>query len=118
MFDFVIAKAKTIWRQLTPKLKAAGILTVIDGAGLARFCELYVQWREAAVELRGKTRVITQANGILCPNPLFKIVNELSRELARLEQAYGLTPADRAGLSVNMDDLNEPEEKARFFRAG
>ncbi len=113
------AKGKTIWRKLTPKLKAAGILTVIDGAGLARFCELFVHWREAAVQLRGEDRVIVMPNGTRCANPLFKIVTELSRELARLEQAYGLTPADRAGLSVNSSDLaGEPERKARFFARG
>ncbi len=109
------AKAKTIWRNLTPKLLTAEILTVVDGAGLVRFCELYVLWREALAELRGAKRIIEQANGVKSANPLFKIVNDLSRELARLEQAYGLTPADRAGLSVNKDALNETEDEERFF---
>ena len=68
-------------------------------------------------QLRGEDRVIAQTNGVRCANPLIKVVTELSRELARLEAAYGLTPADRAGLCVDSAMLNEPEEKARFFKA-
>lgn len=110
-------KGKAVWRQLTPKLAAAGIRTVIDGARLARFCELFVHWREAAIQLRGEEHVIAQTNGVRCANPLFKTMVEFSRELARLEQAYGLTPADRAGMCVDSAGLiGEPEEEARFFR--
>jgi len=110
-------KGKAIWRELTPKLKAAGILTVIDGNGLSRYCELVVRFREAAVELRGEPRVVTQGNGVSSPNPLLKVVLELSKELARLEAAYGLTPSDRAGLAVSAGDLaDEPPEITQFFR--
>lgn len=117
--NWLCRKGRAVWRELAPKLKAAGILTVIDGNGLARYCELFVHWREAAVELRGEDRVVTHGNGVSSTNPLLKVVLELSRELARLESCFGLSPSDRAGLSVNSGDLaDEPEHITRLFSPG
>src|SRR5688572_18095041 len=40
-------EAKAEWRRIVPQLERLGLLTLIDRAALAAYCQSYARWEEA-----------------------------------------------------------------------
>lgn len=99
-----------------------GVLTLIDGQTLSRYCHLWSRWRkaEAFIAARGDMYPIEDERGrVKCMNqwPQVGIANNLSQRLTRLEQELGLTPSTRTRIHIFKDALHRPSPKDRFFRA-
>ena len=45
--EWLDADAKAMWRKLVPQLATMGVLTLVDGNALARYCRLWSRWRKA-----------------------------------------------------------------------
>lgn len=86
-----------------------GTLARSDALAIARYCVMFVQWRQAvqAVDENGLTFDGTNKRGdpYIGPRPEIKIAATLATGLLRLEQEFGLTPASRARIRV---DIPEP----------
>lgn len=111
--------ARNCWRRLADKLDAAGILTVIDGNALARYCHLWARWRRAEdfIKEKGDMYPLKDADGSVRywqPWPQLSIAHKLAQQLTRLEQEFGLTPASRPRISVIPPATQSG--LARFFR--
>ena len=97
-------RAKRIWTDLVPHLDKMGVLTVVDGKPLERYCELCAKWeatREApgAVELRDLLK--------------------LNEAMLKLEVQFGMTPAARPRLVAQPKEKKTAEpakDPGRFFR--
>ena len=124
--------AKAIWEAVAKQLGPMGVLTKADENALARYCELWVRWKQAAAFLRERGEVYaikedvpdgkggtTERMKCMQQWPQVSIVNKLGDQLHRLEQQFGMTPAARANIHVAKPDgqADEKDEKARFFRA-
>jgi len=90
--------AKTTWRYIVPRLADMGVLGSTDRNTLARYCQLFVRWREA------------EASGDVT------LSIKLSAHLLKLEREFGLTPSARAGLAKPKDNPHENRGKNRFFQ--
>jgi len=98
---------RAVWRQLTASLKKLGVVRETDTNALERYCVLWVRWRRASVyiEKNGETYVLKdKENKPRCAMqwPQVGIINRLSILLLRLEQEFGLTPAARASIDVEV----------------
>lgn len=115
-------EAKAVWRQLVPQLEALGVVTKIDGNALARYCRLFVRWKQcdAFVRKYGESYIVKDEEGKqikTCQQfPEVGIINRLGVQLLRLEQEFGLTPAARTRIQVTVEPPKQTEGKARFFR--
>ena len=106
--------AKKVWKQVVPPLVALRVATKIDGRALQRYCEMLVDWEKATkfIEKMGFTYATgykLNANGVNVPTsfqqfPEVGIRNKLSVLLLRLEQEFGLTPAARARIEVDLKE--------------
>lgn len=113
--------AKAVWRQLVPQLDAIGVLTKIDGNALARYCRLFVRWKQcdAFVRKYGETYVAAYTEGkptSFQQFPEVGIINRLGPQLLRLEQEFGLTPAARTRIQVTPRPAVQADGKERFFK--
>ena len=94
-------KPLSIFLELGPRLIGVGLLTVADLPTFSRYCRLYVAW-ENAYDLIGeepdRSAVLTLA--------------KLDEMLRKLEANFGLSPADRTGISVE----KKTDGKSRFFK--
>ena len=111
--------ASIIWDQMCEQIDSMGLLTKVDGNPLARYCTLWVRWREAEDHIAEKGMVCTLYNldgQIIGAKawPHVRIASDLSNQLYRLEQQFGIGPANRVGLSVEKK-LAEITGKKRFF---
>ena len=105
--------AGVVWDELVPQLDAAGMVTPVDGRAFARYCELFPVWDELLAFLRksGHAHPIKNSKGEVVgvrPYPQLRLALQVSEHLLRLEQHFGMTPAARARLSVEVPDVAEP----------
>jgi len=113
-------EAKAAWRQAVKHLGDMGTLAVCDGNALARYCTLLVDWLKAQefIDKHGMTYPIKNDEGkVKCFQqfPQVGIRNKLTVDLGKLEQQFGLTPASRASIEV---DVSQDAPKARVRDRG
>ena len=94
------------WDEMCRELDKVGVLTVIDGDALARYCDTWSWWKKTRDFLRenGDVYPLKDENGkakCLMQFPQVAIAHKLAASLARLEQEFGLTPSSRSGITTN-----------------
>jgi P27 family predicted phage terminase small subunit len=114
MPDWLSREAKAEWRRLVPQLERLGLLTKVDRAGLAAYCQAHAELADATKLLEAEGRVLEEPvtarqreDGV----EVVKLVGyrkklhpavRLQRDaFARVKQflgEFGLTPATRARL--------------------
>jgi P27 family predicted phage terminase small subunit len=75
-----------------------GLLSVLDTACLAAYCQTYSRWREAEEALAGDCDgglLITTQDG----NPLVKISADAAADMERFANEFGLTAVARSRLA-------------------
>ncbi len=108
-------EAKREWRRVAPELYQLGLLTRVDRAAFAGYCQLYSRWWEAERELR-KLKGLTTDEGK--PRPQIRIARESLEAMRRFCTEFGFTPAARTRIEVT--ERTKPPEVAnrgadRFF---
>lgn len=109
--DWLGVDAAAVWRRLVPQFEALGVLAVTDENALARYCILWVQWKELTkfIEEHGYTYESVTTNGgmklVLHPNA--SMLATITGQLLRLEQDFGMTPSSRSNLDVRFKDIEE-----------
>jgi len=92
--------AKREWHRIVKELHSAGLLTVVDRAPLAAYCQLYARWVKAEKELETASLVITTEKGFALPNPLVGIANGALEGMRKFLIEFGMTPSSRSRLHV------------------
>lgn len=110
-------EAKRQWKRLAPRLHAAGLLTEVDGLGLAMLCEAvgqYVEGKEI-VEKEGAIAVSDQGN--VYQHPAVGLMKTARAEVLRWAREFGMTPAARSRISVEGNGVGEPSLADLLFQA-
>lgn len=106
---------REVWGRLLPQLDDMGVLTQVDGPSLARYCEMTIRFWELNAWIRenGETYTGVNAQGTLFVRqyPQVAIAAQLAKDMLRIEQEFGLTPASRAGLKVEKPTVDDLESK-------
>jgi len=97
---FLDKYAKTEWRRISRLLLGLGILSQLDMAALAAYCQLYSRWRKAEEELAGSGFLIKTTSGNVIQNPLVGIANTALREMMKVLVEFGMTPSSISRLHV------------------
>jgi P27 family predicted phage terminase small subunit len=94
--------ARTEWHRIVPELRALGLITLVDRAALAAYCQSYADFRDAVKRVRAEGATIKTANGNIIANPA---VTQKNRALAALKMfivEFGLSPASRVRIEAPM----------------
>ena len=89
-------EAKREWRSLGPKLRAAGIMTELDGTALALLCQTWARWVEAEAKVTELGAVVEGSHGQLMRSPYTRISAQAADQLLRLLVEFGMTPSSRS----------------------
>lgn len=114
-------EARKAWREIVPELQRIGVLTVIDGQALVRYCVAHARWVEAEewieenglqVEIRTKKGTIAYGEA-----PYVGIADKYGKVANRLATEFGLTPASRTRIHAPppSDDDDEAKRARRIF---
>lgn len=108
------------WDRISPALESMGLLTGIDMAALAGYCELYARWQKAEQKIQDGGEVVTTPNGSLQVSPWVSIAHRSLAEMRKYLSEFGLSPASRSKVTANKKPdkpnkfaSNDPE---RFFK--
>ena len=106
------APARLEWERLTPELFRLGLLTRIDAAALAAYCQAYSRWQEAegVIASEGITAVNLKT-GCVHVHPAVSIAKESMRLVREFMVEFGLSPASRARLKVEPPKTGVPSRK-------
>lgn len=102
-------EAKREWRKVAPELFRMGVLTVVDGAVLAGYCESMAAFEAAVEQLREKgSTTFNTPSGYKQQRPEVGMRNSAMMLVLRFAQELGLTPAARARLEgVSREESEE-----------
>ena len=63
------------WKRITKELGAVGLVTRVDRAAIAAYCEAYGRWSEAVSKLHEKGLLVKAPSGYPILNPYLSIIN-------------------------------------------
>lgn len=110
---WLLPVARTEWRRLCGQLNRMGILTEIDRAAFAAYCQSYARWRQAQERVSAEGATYETENGMRRPNPWVAICNTEQRMMMQAASEFGLTPSARsritAGAGIGKDETDEME---------
>jgi P27 family predicted phage terminase small subunit len=93
--------AKAEWDWITKHLLDIGVLTVIDKAALAAYCQAYSRWSAAEETVRKTGLVLKSAEGNFYTNPYLAVVNKALQQMHSFLSEFGMTPASRTKIVAN-----------------
>lgn len=115
-------EAKVEWGRVSEELHRIGLLTGIDRAALAAYCQAYARWVQAerAIarmaardELTGGLMIRT-TNGNAIQNPLIGTANKAMSDMVRYATEFGMTPSARSRIQAEAPGaVQDPAE--RYF---
>lgn len=114
---FLSDEAKVEWGRVSEELYNLGILTGIDRAALAAYCQAYARWAQAEAAIGEMAKrdqltgglMIKTTNGNAIQNPLVGTANKAAADMVRYAAEFGMTPSARSRIKAdgNAED-NDP----------
>jgi P27 family predicted phage terminase small subunit len=100
--------AKAEWRARTPELTRLGLLTDLDVLQFAAYCTAAARWMryERRLELLARKvdgELVETPNGFQQPHAIVKMARDAAEQMRKFAALFGLSPADRASLSMPLD---------------
>ena len=119
------AEAQEEWARVTPQLMRLRVLTRLDRAALAVYCQAWSRWVDAETKLRQFGAVIKTPRGYPVQNPYLGIANTAMATMLRYLGEFGMTPssrsrimADEGGASAGGPTGETKDEWAQFEAPG
>lgn len=110
MPEWLDADARKEWRRVTPDLYKTGLLTLIDGDALGRYClaQATLVKAQKVLELKGFT--VTTPSGYRQQRPEVAIVRNMLLITRAYAIEFGMTPSARARISLPDDQAADDED--------
>jgi P27 family predicted phage terminase small subunit len=96
------ATAKAEWKRLARSLNQIGLLTQVDRAALAAYCQAYGRWVEAERKLQETPVLLKTPAGYVQPSPWLAIASKQLELMAKFMAELGLTPSSRSRLAIQI----------------
>ena len=110
-------EARREWKLMTSQLLQMGLLTQIDRAGLAAYCQWWARWVKAEQMVGKQGEVVKGArSGEMVRNPWLIISHQAWEHVRKLLVEFGLTPSSRSRLPIRFPASPEEDESARKMR--
>lgn len=112
--DHLTAEAKAEWYRLVATLFEMGVVTIIDRAVLAAYCQAYGRWVEAEEKLKTTPMLLKTATGYVQQSPWLSIANKQMELMGRYMAELGLSPASRSRITAYTMAMAEPERVTKI----
>ena len=96
------APAKAEWKRLAKSLHNIGVLTQVDRAALAAYCQAYGRWVEAEKHLAETPTLLKTPAGYVQASPWLTIANKQLELMHKFMAELGLTPSARTRLAITV----------------
>ena len=109
-------EAKKEWRRMAKTLESIGILTEIDKAAFAGYCQAYARWKEAEMFLTKHGTIFKTPSGYIQQVPQVSIAETYLRVMKDFTSEFGLTPAARTRIQINTKEVESDDPMEKMLR--
>ncbi len=88
------------WERVAGELESLGLLTRIDRASLAGYCQAWARWVEAEEQLAKFGLIVKAPSGYPMQSPFLAIANKALEQMHRFSSEFGMTPASRTRIQT------------------
>jgi len=96
----LVAEARKEWRRMAQILFDAGLLSQIDRAALAAYCQAWGRWVKAEQELTKHGSVTLTIHGTMKQSPYVVVARDAMEELRKFAVEFGMTPSSRSRVTA------------------
>lgn len=121
---FLTKDAKAEWRRIVKDLEILGLITKVDRAELAVYCQAWGDWkvaREKITEMEDRGMVEVTPSGYKQMSAWMQLANRAEERMRKAGDSFGLNPSARAKLGtghVNQGELFPNEQKETAAKYG
>jgi P27 family predicted phage terminase small subunit len=106
------------WARVVPLLQTLELLTDIDRAALAAYCQCWSRWVKAEQEIaKFGAILVNKTNQTIYPSPWLAVSNKMLQEMRRYLAEFGMTPSSRSRVSTTKEPSKAKDGKSRFFKS-
>lgn len=109
-------EAKREWRRLAKTLEAMGVLTEVDMAVFAGYCQSYARWKQAEERITDRGFIIRTPSGYPQQVPYINIAHQYLRSMHQSAEQLGLTPAVRSRIIAGKTSKGSGDEMDELLR--
>ena len=110
-------EAKKEWKRMAKVLEQMGLLTEMDMAAFAGYCQAYARWKEAEEFLTQHGSMVRTPNGYLQQVPQVSIAQTNMKIMLKFCEQFGLTPSARSRI-VGGENSDEEDEMEKLLEGG
>jgi len=93
-------EAAAEWDRITPELARLGVVTLVDRAALATYCQAWARYVEAERIIAEEGIVVEGHRGVAAKNPATTVARQAAETMLALSREFGLTPLSRSRLNL------------------
>ena len=108
----LIGEARKEWFRIGRQLVTYGLVTEVDKAALAAYCQAWARWVEAEEQLSKFGTVIKSPNGFPVQSPYLPIANKALEQMTRLLVEFGMSPSSRSRVEIRPQPAAAPSDIA------
>ena len=103
-------EARKEWKRLAKELAGLGLLSRVDRAMLAAYCQAHALWLEAVRSLNRYGTMVKSPNGSPMQSPYLAVANKQVDIMVRIAAEFGMTPSSRTRIRVGDRTPDDPFE--------
>lgn len=111
-------EAKKEWKRMGTILEQMGLLTEMDMAAFAGYCQAFARWREAEEFITQHGTMIRTPNGYLQQVPQVSIAQTNLKIMLKFCEQFGLTPSARSRIAAGEELQQEADPMELILIAG
>lgn len=116
--DWLEDEAKAEWHRLCKNLYELGLLTDLDMAAFASYCQAYARWKEAEEFITQHGSIIKTKTGYWQQVPQVSIAHSNQKIMMQAAAEFGLTPSSRSRIIAGDTKAAETDEMEFLLMAG
>ena len=111
-------EAKKEWKRLAKQMEQLGILTEVDMAAFAGYCQSYARWKEAEEFISKHGAIVKTPSGYWQQVPQVSIAQQYMKQMTKFCEQFGLTPASRSKIVTDKSDDSAEDTMEQLLSLG
>lgn len=116
--DWLLPETKAEWERLCEKLSDMGVLTEIDMAAFAAYCQSFARWKEAQEHIDAEGSTFVTDKGYQQQTPWVGIANTNQKLMLQAAAEFGLTPSARSRIMAASGAIKDDEDEMEALLGG
>lgn len=110
--------AKKEWRRLSKQMEQLGILTEVDMAAFAGYCQSYARWKAAEEFISKNGAIVRTPSGYWQQVPQVSMAQQYLKQMNKFCEQFGLTPASRSRIVADNTKIVTDDEMEQLLGGG